>query len=143
MFNALRAPLSALPDLFSALAHARVALARLDDMLSSADPADPAASLAEAATVGIPLIDAAPAAPATPSDRGRRRDTARHGGAHYSAASAPPSPVICLRDASFSWKPAAAAASACDVFLAGDVESSGGLRAQRPQVPPPASSSAT
>ena len=86
LFNALRAPLSALPDLFASLAHARVALSRLQAVLRAEE-----ADGAEEEDVD-----------------GEGGD----GGAPYEPPTVPGADVLRASGAIFSWAPAAAAAAA-------------------------------
>ena len=74
LFNALRAPLSALPDLFASLAHARVALSRLQAVLRAAEEAD-----------------------------GEEEDVDGEGGAPYEPPTVPGADVLRASGAIFSW----------------------------------------
>ena len=76
LFNALRAPLSALPDLFASLAHARVALSRLQAVLRAEEEAD-----------------------------GEEEDVDGEGGAPYEPPTVPGADVLRASGAIFSWAP--------------------------------------
>ena len=77
LFNALRAPLSALPDLFASLAHARVALSRLQAVLRAEEEADGA----------------------------EEEDVDGEGGAPYEPPTVPGADVLRASGAIFSWAP--------------------------------------
>ena len=82
LFNALRAPLSALPDLFSSLAHARVAVRRLEQSIA---PDHAAAARAAAATAARTAARAAALASSPPPPA---RYTGSQCSAHLPATSA-------------------------------------------------------
>ena len=122
LFNLLRSPLSALPELFAALAHARVALARLGAVLTDSEGEGAGGGEGEGGELGRRWVDKEGGGG---GDGVRRADTGSSGssgssglGGTYqppclpaeprlhaqSARRSPPNLVI--TDASFAWQPA-------------------------------------
>lgn len=142
LFNALRAPLSALPDLFAALSHASVAIARLEAVLTpcdrhgGSDPAGPVSMAVRSpgASAVVPARVVAPPGPLSPPSP----LLAVAGGDGLAGAQAPAQrrrgspPVVLLREASYSWRAPAEGADG------GTAKCAAGARPDEPAGVPPA-----